>query len=243
MKQVPEVSVCFLLICCGFTPALRHVVAVVAYENSLFNTVGCGKLIYKFGAVADELDFVCNFEIALCNSLGLDCGFLCAFLDDGSGLLLCCVIVAFNNENVIAVRGLRTNEDEEDNADDSGTDNSKRVHACAENDTYTDCPEKIYNVKGILDCGTESYDGERTDHTEGQNDVGGNSEDDEGGDHRESDEGYAEGLGEHNALIGLLVDEVNEHTERIRKNEGDERVKDGELYRSLHEAILKDIIK
>ena len=89
----------------------------------------------------------------------------------------------------------------------------------------------------------ETDDGQRADHAEGQDHVAGDGQDDEGRDHRQSHEGDAELTVEHHALIGLLVDEIDEHADDEGEGDGDQGVDHGELRELLHETVFEDVVE
>ena len=90
-------------------------------------------------------------------------------LVDGLHDLLTLAVSANNQQ--ITVIGAHIAEHQKNKENDTRTDsgNFKVLNTAA--NTRSDAPENISRISGIFDCGTETNDRERTDHTERQRNV------------------------------------------------------------------------
>ena len=125
---------------------------------------------------------------------------------------------------LIATPGRLEDLHQQDQTDAHAADDGKGDHACGEDNACADCPEQERNVQRIFNRSTETNDRQRTDHTEGQNDVGRYGEDDYGSDHRQRDQRSTEACGIHHTTIGFLVNEEDKKTDAEGQHDGQQHI-------------------
>ena len=119
--------------------------------------------------------------------------------------------------------------------------NGQRNHTGCQDNAVGNCPEQERNVQRVFNRSTETNDGQRTDHTEGQNHVGGNDLDHQGGDHGDHDHAAGKVAAEADAGVGDAVDEHDEQAQQKAQGDGNQHLTHGDGGKFLDEFSLNNI--
>ena len=138
---------------------------------------------------------------------------------------------------------LLIDEYQQDQTDAHAADDGKGDHACGKNNACTDCPEQECNIQRIFDSGTETNDGERTDHTERQNHIGSYGENDDGCNHGQGNQRSTEACGIHHTTIGFLVNEEDEKTNAEGQHDGQQHIQYADRRYVFQKTGLENIIE
>ena len=123
---------------------------------------------------------------------------------DRRGLFAFC---ANDKEHTLVILDLGEDEEYEECNDAAHAGNEEVAYTAA--DTNDDCPEDVYSVSHILNGCTETDDGERADHTQGESHVVTDNGHDRARKHGENNEGGVEFLAVNGSSVSEVVREIN----------------------------------